>query len=83
MPVSTLVDNYVHIDWVAPFNGGATITGYRVQIRTVANVWVQDTANCDASQEAVTAATECITYLSTLTNAPFSLPFGESIDIKM
>jgi hypothetical protein len=49
LPICTLETDYIKIDWDAPFNNAGNINGYRIEIRTVGNVWTQDFTDCDGS----------------------------------
>ena len=83
MPDLSYVGDYMLIDWEAPFNGGATINGYRIEIKTAGMVFTQDLTNCDGSQPDITDATQCIVYIATMMASPFSLPLGETIDVRL
>jgi hypothetical protein len=39
LPIVDLVTDHVKISWPEPFNGGALINGYRIEIRTATNVY--------------------------------------------
>jgi hypothetical protein len=79
-----VVDDYVLIDWVAPFNGGTAITGYRIYIRqTDGGVYTQDLVTCNGASGVIIAATACQVPLTTLTTAPYSLSLGATVDVKL
>jgi hypothetical protein len=83
LPVCTLVDNYVNINWVKPFNGGALINGYRVEVKTVLGIFTQELNKCDGSEEAIVDATECNVYFEDLMASPFDLDLGAVIEVRM
>jgi hypothetical protein len=58
-PTTLVIDDYVLIDWEAPFNGGKIITGYKIYIRQTENIYSQNLVDCDGSTSAVTQATQC------------------------
>jgi hypothetical protein len=38
-PTTLVIDDYVQIDWTAPYNGGSVITGYKILIRQSGNIF--------------------------------------------
>ena len=78
-----MIDNYVFIDWVAPFNGGSQITAYKVFIRQSENIFSQDLIDCDGTDLAIVSGTSCTVPLDSLTSSPYSLSLGVSIDVKV
>jgi hypothetical protein len=63
----------VKIEWVAPFNGGSPILGYRVLILQTDGAYSQELTNCDASQYSIFTSTTCTVQLETLYQAPWLL----------
>lgn len=49
LPLVTLITDHIKISWDEPFNGGALINGYRIELRTTENVYTQDMLDCDGS----------------------------------
>lgn len=60
-PTTTIQDRWsVVINWSPPYDGGAPITSYTVEIRTAdANIFEQDLVNCDGSDLTIIAETRC------------------------
>jgi hypothetical protein len=83
MPITTLVENYILIDWTAPFDGGANIWGYQIVISSSLNIFSEELTTCDGSLESITAATQCIVYLADLRASPYSLSLGATIYVKI
>jgi hypothetical protein len=73
----------VNIYWTAPTANGLPITSYILEIRTSQNTYLQDLADCDASQISIVTTTQCIVKLSTLTAAPYSLELNEAINLRV
>jgi hypothetical protein len=82
-PTTLVIDNYVLIDWVRPFNGGKTITGYKIYIRQTENIYSINLVDCDGSTSSITSATQCQVPLSSLTSSPYSLSLGATVDVKV
>ena len=80
-PTTTISNRWtVVVDWNAPYNGGADITSYTIEIRTTdASVYFVDSADCDGSDAATVSATQCSIQVSTLKAYPFNLAWGSSI----
>jgi hypothetical protein len=81
--VLTLVENYINIDWVKPFNGGVLINGYRVEVRTVLGIFTQELNNCNGSLELIVDATECNVYFEDLMASPFELNLGAVVEVRL
>lgn len=71
-PVTTNSGQDIIITWVAPYDSGAEITSYTIEIRRSDQAY-STTADCDGSDPVIVAATQCTVPLSTLTSAPFDL----------
>jgi hypothetical protein len=78
--VATSVDSStggVKVVWLAPADGSDPITNYKIEVKTASDTWVAETANCGGSP-----ATSCIIPMSTLTEAPYSLPFDRLVEVR-
>jgi hypothetical protein len=66
----------VLITWSAPYNGGASIDAYKIQISDAlyTGAWYEDTA-CDGTSSTVIAAMQCIIPMSTIIASPYSFVF--------
>ena len=73
----------VVITWTAPFNNGSPIIGYRITIRQADGIFTEDATDCDASIASIVDSRTCAVPLATLTAAPYSLLFGDSIFAKV
>ena len=69
----------VRISWTAPFNNGATITQYKIEILqnpSDGTSYFQDLTNCDGSQADIVALLSCTIPMQTLRSMPFNLQYG-------
>lgn len=74
----------VQIDWVAPFNGGFEIQGYKITIlQSDGDTYTYELNGCDGTQTAVRDALSCTVLVSTLRQLPFSLEWGTSVYAKV
>lgn len=84
--VSTEVDlslKLVKVQWTAPYDGGSSIFQYDVQIKQSDGVtYTQDSVNCPGDGDELTTY-ECLIPYSALVGAPWNLPWGSSIDVKV
>lgn len=80
-PTTTFNRDTVLIDWNEPFDGGSTITGYRIYIRESNDLtYSLELDDCDgSSSQTIIDASACSVKVTTLTNAPFNLPWGSEI----
>jgi hypothetical protein len=82
--VTSISGNQIVISWTAPNNNGAAITSYKISIRHHDEVtFSEDLTNCDGSSSEIVLALQCSIPLTTLTSAPYSLVFGDSIFAKV
>lgn len=66
----------VRISWIAPYDNGATITQYLIEIKQNPNdgeSFYQDLTNCDGSKVEFYSLLSCDIPMSTLRAAPFNL----------
>lgn len=70
---------HVDISWVAADARGDTITSYTVEIENALGAaWTAETANCGGS-----VALSCSVPMSVLTAAPYSLPQGHIVKVRV
>jgi hypothetical protein len=83
-PVTTFLTDTVQVDWVAPFNQGFAIQGYRIFfLQSDGIIYSLELNNCDGTDAAIRDAQQCFVNVSTLRGAPFSLAWGSSIYAKV
>jgi hydroxylamine reductase (hybrid-cluster protein) len=63
----------VIVSWTQPFNGGSSITSYKVFVQAADFSWQQDNTNCNGSNGAIVSARQCTIPVTVLRAAPFSL----------
>jgi hypothetical protein len=66
----------IRISWTAPFNNGAAIVQYKIEILQNPNdgsAYFLDLTNCDGSQSDILALLSCTIPMQTLRNMPFNL----------
>jgi hypothetical protein len=83
IPSTTVVTNYVILNWEAPVDNGSPITGYKVYIRKADFTFIVDPSVCDGLDYLVMQNTQCIVLLDKLTSQPYNLMLGYSIQIKV
>lgn len=84
-PTTRVLDRWsIVIEWTAPYNGGSPITSYTILIRTTdVEVYDVDSVDCDGTDATIISSTTCTVQVSTLREAPFSIPWGASIYAKI
>jgi hypothetical protein len=83
-PTTTFNRDTVQVDWIAPFNGGFPITGYKIYIReSDLETYTYELNGCDGTNPAIRDAETCTIQVPTLRLAPFSLPWGSSVWSKI
>lgn len=79
-----LVNTDITISWVTPYDGGADIIHFKVMIQTSdASIFAETTAYCDGTDPTIMADTSCTVPVSVLKAAPYSLPWGAHIWVKV
>jgi hypothetical protein len=73
----------VTIDWVKPYDGGSSITGYKIYIRKHDGTYDLEVSSCDGSDSAIMAATSCTIPVNTVRIAPFMLAWGSTVEVKV
>lgn len=71
------------INWTAPVDNGSPITSYRITVIQSDSVYSEEKTNCDGTVASIIALTECSVPIASLTAAPYSLSFGNSIFAKV
>jgi len=84
-PTTTFQRETVLIDWVAPDAGGSPIKGYRIFVRQNDGVtFTLELDNCDGTtSQTIISDTQCTIKVSTLRDAPFNLPWGAGVFVKV
>jgi hypothetical protein len=82
-PTTKVVASNVVIEWVAPFNGGSPILGYRILIREIDLDFSEQLDHCDGSLYTIFTTTACTVPLSILYAEPYNLPQGEGVYVKV
>ena len=68
------------VTWTLPYNGGALVTSFVVQIRQSNGNWNEEPTYCNArNDETVIANRLCAIPISALTQAPFLLKQGDIV----
>lgn len=80
-PTTTFNRETVQIDWIEPDSGGSAILGYRIYIReSDESTYSLELDDCDgSSSQTIIDSQQCTVKVSTLRDAPFSLPWGAGI----
>jgi hypothetical protein len=82
-PTSTVVNDYVIVNWDTPVDNGMPITGYNVFFRQADLEFITDRTICDGLDYTVLTNTQCIVSLSDLQSEPFNLLLGVAIQVKV
>mmetsp|Transcript_29136 Transcript_29136/g.28194 ORF Transcript_29136/g.28194 Transcript_29136/m.28194 type:complete len:200 (-) Transcript_29136:2382-2981(-) len=79
-PSVTQSGSNIVISWVPPYDNGATITAYKIEIReSDLATYSQETTYCDGSLSSIVSAASCSIPMSELWDSPFSLPYDADI----
>jgi hypothetical protein len=74
----------VTVQWATPDNGGAEISAYTIYFRNSDELtYSEEPVNCDGSNSAIIAALECNIPAAILNAAPFNLPWGTDVHVKV
>jgi hypothetical protein len=80
----TAATDLVTVQWVAPANGGDTISAFTIYIRNSDDLTFSvEPINCDGSDSDIVAALECNIPAALLHETPFSLPWGTDVHVKV
>jgi hypothetical protein len=72
------------ISWIASYNGGSVITGYKILIRQSDNfTFSENVVDCAGSSPTIVSETKCTVPIVSLKNAPYSLPWGSHVYAKV
>ncbi len=72
------------ISWTTPYDGSSVILKYKVEIMQAGgSVFTEDKTNCDGATSSVILAAGCKVPISALLAAPYNLPWGSSIYVKV
>lgn len=83
-PTTTISSSNVIIAWSVASTGGSAITAYRITIgQSDGSTFTTSPIYCDGSSASVVTAASCSVPISTLRQAPFSLPWGASVYAKV
>jgi len=83
-PTTSINGNYLEITWLAPHHGGSALTAYTATIRQSDFVtFTADAVNCDGSDSGIIASATCSVPITTLSAAPYNLPWGSSVNAKV
>lgn len=82
-PTTSVLGNKVVITWTAPFNAGATIDKYLIQIRQKDGIYTADATLCDGSNSGIVGLTTCTVPLLGLRAAPYNLVLGDSVFVQI
>jgi hypothetical protein len=83
-PVTTELDpatGGVKVTLAAPYDNAQPITAYRVEVAHGAS-WSEEPGSCDGSSAAFTSSLSCIIPMSALRAAPFSLTYGDVVQVR-
>ena len=83
MQTVTVLSTDVVLTWDTPYNGGAIIESYTIVIIKHDGTYAEDLINCDGTEATIMTDTTCTIPISTLKAAPYSLPWGASIYVKV
>lgn len=72
-PTTTIFERWsVIVDWDAPYNGGAPILYYTIEIRTSdVSIFTVDSTDCDGADNSIMADTTCTIPVATLRALPY------------
>lgn len=78
-PSVTLTDTTLTISWSAPVDNNYAITKYRIFIDDSTGTPVEDTDECDGSEDDIFSSLSCTFTMSTLLGSDYNLVAGNSI----
>lgn len=74
----------IFFTWDAPYDGGSPLTSYTILILESDGVtYTEELTECDGTDATILADNTCSVLISTLRDAPYNLPWGGSIWIKV
>ena len=81
--ITTAIGISVKIEWLEPNSGSMAIEGYLIEILTSDEHTFAQADSCDGSDPQIQANKFCTVDMSTLISAPFSLPQGRLIQVRV
>lgn len=83
-PETAINGDSVTVTWNAPYNGGSELTSYTIVFREADGVtFTADSTSCDGTNSGILALHQCSIPIASLIAAPFNLPWGSSIYVKV
>lgn len=79
----SIVDIYVKIAWVAPFDNHVPITGFKVLIKTSSGQYEEFTDVCDGQDSLNIYNSFCTVSMNILWDAPFEYQLNDLIQAKI
>lgn len=76
---TTVVSGDIRVSWTPPYNNGAAIVAYRVEIQQHDGTFSQQLTNCDGSQSAIVLQSYCDIPILSLLYAPYTLSLGDPV----
>jgi hypothetical protein len=76
-------DNQVKITWKTPVTNGSPITSFKIYIRNIDLVFIQETSSCDGASTTIISDMTCNVSLQLLRALPYSLVKGDSVYVKI
>lgn len=76
----------VRISWIAPYDNGATITQYLIEIKqnpSEGSSYFQELVNCDGSKVDVYSLLSCDIPMDSLRAVPFHLQYNQLIQARV
>lgn len=71
------------ISWAEPDANGEAITAYEILIKQADGLFTEETTHCQGSQELIVTNRSCSVPFTTLRDPPYSLEFGELVQVKV
>lgn len=71
------------VNWLEPEDSGSEITHYQIVFKDSTGDYLTEVTQCDGSLSAIYTSRQCTVLLETLTQSPFDLQLGDSIDVRV
>lgn len=78
-----LAGRNVLIAWLASSDNYDTTTRFEIQIKSISEVWFDETLTCDGASETILTNNECSIPLTTLQENNFQLVRGSTISVRV
>jgi hypothetical protein len=75
----------VKISWSSPVSNGEQVTAYKIEIHisgSTGTLWYED-SSCDGSNSVIFTNKYCIVPMSDLIASPYSLAFGDLVQVRV